>query len=153
MAERPGVSGPDVTARKSSWLKLRTRPDVLGEKPETSLRHTREKGDEPMKKTCFFILPALVLFLCSSAFAHSAKELPTLDQDNPLSGRLHGSGVSLRAQPSSGGEKSPLLIKTKSSALSADRKQKRNIRGSLLSHRQDSGAGCTAGLFRSVTPR
>ena len=48
-----------------------------------------------MKKNCFFILPALVLFLCSSAFAHSAKELPTLDQDNPLSAVCTGSGVSL----------------------------------------------------------
>ena len=60
-----------------------------------------------MKKNCFFILPALVLFLCSSAFAHSAKELPTLDQDNPLSAVCTGSGVSLRAQPSSGGEALP----------------------------------------------
>ena len=64
-----------------------------------------------MKKTCFFILPALVLFLCSSAFAHSAKELPTLDQDNPLSAVCTGSGVSLRAQPSSGGEKIATLDK------------------------------------------
>ena len=64
-----------------------------------------------MKKNCFFILPALVLFLCSSAFAHSAKELPTLDQDNPLSAVCTGSGVSLRAQPSFGGEKIATLDK------------------------------------------
>ena len=64
-----------------------------------------------MRKTCFFILPALVLFLCSGAFAHSAKELPALDQDNPLSAFCTGSGVNLRASPSSGGEKIATLDK------------------------------------------
>ena len=70
-----------------------------------------------MKKNCFFILPALVLFLCSSAFAHSAKELPTLDQDNPLSAVCTGSGVSLRAQPSFGGEKIATLDKDEEGRL------------------------------------
>ena len=43
----PGDSGLDVTARKSPWPELRTRPDALSEKPETSLRHTREKEMNP----------------------------------------------------------------------------------------------------------
>ena len=43
----PGFSGLDVTARKSPWPELRTRPDALSEKPETSLRHTREKEMNP----------------------------------------------------------------------------------------------------------